>query len=265
MKRIMRNILKTFFIGMIALSIISSCEDETTNNSNNTPDSLQIEEPVMVQVEGGTFIMGCTAEQGEDCRDNELPAHSVTLNSFKISKYEITQKQYESVMGTNPSNNANGDNYPVENISWDDAQEYCRRLSDSTGKQYRLPTEAEWEYAARGGNQSQGYKYSGSNNLNSVGWYYDNSGSNSSTVGQKSPNELGIYDMSGNVWEWCSDWYGAYSAEVQTNPTGPSSGSHKVRRGGGWDGGAASCRVAIRDYGISNGGNDIVGFRVVCP
>ncbi|MDR0971006.1 MAG: formylglycine-generating enzyme family protein [Bacteroidales bacterium] len=255
-RKIMRNIFKTFFIEMIALSIIS------IYGCSKTPHPA---EPEMVQVEGGSFMMGCTNEQGKDCLDRELPTHSVTLSSFKISKYEITQEQYQRIMGINPSYNASGDNYPVENVSWNDAQEFCKRLSDSTGKQYRLPTEAEWEYAARGGNKSKGYKYSGSNNIDEVAWYYSNNGNKTYLVGQKLPNELGIYDMSGNVWEWCSDNYGHYTTEAQTNPIGSYTGSNRVNRGGSWDYDATYCRVANRSYDVPNAIGDMVGFRVVLP
>jgi formylglycine-generating enzyme required for sulfatase activity len=215
----------------------------------------------MVFVEGGTFNMGCTSEQGSDCYDNEKPAHRVTVSDFYICKYEVTQAQWESVMGSNPSN-FKGDNLPVETVSWDDIQEFIKKLNAQTGKNYRLPTEAEWEYAARGGTKSKGYKYSGSNNLAEVAWFGGNSGSH--PVGTKQPNELGIYDMSGNVWEWCSDWDGTYSASAQQNPIGASSGSARVSRGGSWSSRAQGCRVAARG-GISSGDRyGILGFRLAC-
>ncbi|MDR0970926.1 MAG: formylglycine-generating enzyme family protein [Bacteroidales bacterium] len=257
----MRNILKTFFIGMIVLSIISIYGCIKTSHPA---------EPDMVYVEGGIFIMGCTDEQGknrwgiDECWGIEKPIHSVTLSSFKISKYEITQKQYESIMKINPSY-FECDSCPVERVSWHDAQEFCRRLSDFTGKQYRLPTEAEWEYAARGGNKSKGYKYSGSNNIDEVAWCIINKSRHTHPVGEKLPNELGIYDMSGNVKEWCSDWYGEYFVTKQRNPTGPSSGSYRVLRGGSWnDLFANNCRVAFRSYDYPDDYNSYVGFRVVC-
>ena len=137
-------------------------------------------------------------------------------------------------MGSNPSRYTGDDNLPVEQVSWKDVQEFIQKLNALTGKTYRLPTEAEWEYAARGGNQSQGYKYAGSNTVGDVAWHYGNSDHKTHPVGQKQPNELGLYDMSGNVWEWCQDWYGDYSSSAQTNPTGPSSGSYRVLRGGSW-------------------------------
>ena len=209
----------------------------------------------MVAVEGGTFTMGATSEQGSDAWDREKPTHSVTLSSYSIGETEVTQALWQAVMGSNPSY-FSGSNKPVETVSWDDCQDFIRRLNALTGENFRLPTEAEWEFAARGGNKSWGYKYAGSNNIDNVAWYYNNSyakGENSSDYGThnvatKSPNELGLYDMSGNVWEWCQDWYGDYSSGSQTNPTGPSSGSSRVCRGGGWDGGAGGCRVSYRDY-----------------
>jgi formylglycine-generating enzyme required for sulfatase activity len=228
----------------------------------------------MVFVQGGTFWMGCTSDQGSDCYNDEKPVHQVTLNNFYIGKYEITQAQWETIMGTTIKQqrdkvyhneallSGEGDNYPMYYVSWEDAQEFIKRLNAATGKKYRLPTEAEWEYAARGGNQSRGYKYSGINNIDEVAWYIDNSGRNTHPVGTKKANELGIYDMSGNVWEWCNDWYGSYSSYAQTNPAGVSSSSYRVIRGGSWSSFAGDCRVANRS-GASPGdryGN--LGFRV---
>ena len=200
----------------------------------------------MVYVEGGTFTMGATSEQGIDAYENECPVHSVTLSSFHIGKYEVTQGLWREVMGWNPSNNKAGDDYPVENVSWKDCQEFIKKLNDRTGLAFRLPTEAEWEYAARGGKKSMGYKYSGSNYVGNVAWYDNNSGKHTYSVGRKSPNELGLYDMSGNVWEWCQDWYGPYKDEVQTDPTGPQSGGFRVLRGGSYWCYAWDCRVSRR-------------------
>ena len=216
----------------------------------------------MVFVEGGTFTMGATAEQGSDAYDREKPTHSVTLSDYYIGKYEVTQAQWIAVMGTNPSTFI-GDNNPVDNVSWDDVQEFIIKLNEKTGKMFRLPTEAEWEYAARGGNQSKGYKYSGSDNIDEVAWYEDNSNSKTHPVGQKAPNELGIYDMSGNVCERCGDWYGSYSSSSQTNPTGPSSGSSRVLRGGIWFGIARYCRVSYRSYSYPVSRDFTCGFRLV--
>jgi formylglycine-generating enzyme required for sulfatase activity len=213
----------------------------------------------MVYVAGGTFTMGCTYEQGDDCFDDEKPAHEVTLSDFYIGKYEVTQAQWKAVMETNPSRFSGCDNCPVEKISWNDVQKFIRKLNQKTGKTYRLPTEAEWEYAARGGKGSKGYKYSGSNNAGEVAWY---DRSRTHPVGQKRANELVIYDMSGNVLEWCQDWYGSYSSSSQTNPKGPSSGSYRVIRGGSWGHYARGVRVSFRfyitpDIRISN-----LGFRL---
>lgn len=199
----------------------------------------------MVFVAGGTFLMGATSEQISDAFKDEQPVHQVTLDGFYISKYQVTQALWKEVMGSNPSY-WKGDNLPVESVSWDDCQDFIRKLNALTGKKFRLPTETEWEFAARGGNNSRGYKYAGSNNIGDVAWYTDNSGSKTHVVGTKSPNELGLYDMSGNVWEWCQDWYGCYSSASQTNPIGASSGSGRVLRGGSWLYFARYCRSSLR-------------------
>lgn len=216
----------------------------------------------MVYVSGGTFTMGATSEQGSDAYNDEKPAHRVTLSSYNIGKYEVTQAEWKAVMGSNPSN-FKGDNLPVENVSWNDCQEFIRKLNSLTGKNFRLPTEAEWEFAARGGNNSRGYKYSGSNDIGSVAWYSGNSGSKTHPIGQKSPNELGLYDMSGNVWEWCQDWYGDFSSSSQTNPTGPASGSDRVYRGGSWYFDAGRCRVSFRGSGAPGYRYYHLGLRLV--
>ncbi len=215
----------------------------------------------MVYVAGGTFMMGASASDSE-AADYEKPAHSVTLSDYYIGKYEVTQKQWVEIMGSNPSN-WKGDDLPVECISWNDVQKFIRRLNAKTGKKYRLPTEAEWEFAARGGNSSRGYKYSGSNSINAVAWYSDNS-NETHHVGTKSPNELGIYDMSGNVEEWCSDWYDEnyYDNSPSSNPKGPSKGAYRVLRGGCWFILARYCRVSYR--GIKSPGHRgfCFGFRL---
>ena len=216
----------------------------------------------MIRVEGGTFQMGATSEQGSDAYDDEKPAHSVTLSSYYIGETEVTQELWQAVMGSNPSS-FKGTNRPVEQVSWDDCQTFISKLDSITGKNFRLPTEAEWEYAARGGNKSRGYKYSGSNSVGDVAWYTDNSGSETHPVKSKSPNELGIYDMSGNVWEWCQDWYGSYESSSQTNPTGPSSGSSRVIRGGGWSNHARGCRVSFRSYSTPDFRSSYLGLRLV--
>ena len=224
----------------------------------------------MIAVEGGTFMMGATAEQGNMAEDNEKPAHQVTLSSFMIGETQVTQALWMAVMGSNPSDFTGNNQRPVENVSWYDCQDFIRKLNAMTGEHFRLPTEAEWEFAAHGGNRSQGYKFAGSNNVVEVAWYDYNSyllGSShpdygTHAVATKAPNELGLYDMSGNVWEWCQDWYGSYSSDAQTNPTGPASGSYRVNRGGCWDSRARFCRVSFRCYYAPSYGLSILGLRL---
>jgi formylglycine-generating enzyme required for sulfatase activity len=222
----------------------------------------------MLPVAGGTFQMGAqsTDPNGQnydaDAYGDESPVHQVTLSAFTIGETEVTQALWEAVMGSNPSY-FKGSDLPVETVSWDDCQTFITKLNQLTGKTFRLPTEAEWEYAARGGNQSKGYKYSGSNTIDDVAWYYDNGGSKTHAVGTKQANELGIYDMSGNVWEWCSDWYDSYSSSSQTNPTGAASGSYRVLRGGSWNYNARFCRVSLRSGYYPDYGNDGRGLRLV--
>ncbi|MDD6817266.1 MAG: formylglycine-generating enzyme family protein [Prevotellaceae bacterium] len=215
----------------------------------------------MVAVEGGTFMMGATSEQGSDVGSDEKPVHQVTLSSYYIGQTEVTQALWEAVMGNNPSG-FKGDNIPVEWVSWDDCQDFVIKLNQLTGKRFRLPTEAEWEYACRGGKKSRGYKYSGSNTIEDVAWYKSNSSDETHPVATKSPNELGIYDMSGNVWEWCQDWYGSYSSAAQTNPTGASSGSCRVGRGGSWGHYAEGCRSSNRNYNTPGYRYSRLGLRL---
>jgi len=221
-------------------------------------------EPEMVFVEGGTFVLGCTNEQGDDCEPNEIPAHEVTLSSFQIGKYEVTQKEWVALMGTNPSAHK-GDTLPVEKVSWNEVQDYIKKLNEKTGKRYRLPTEAEWEYAARGGNESKAFRYSGSHTVEEVAWFFANSNEITHPVGLKEANELDIFDMSGNVWEWCSDWYDNYSEQAQNNPSGPYSGESRVVRGGGYNFGANMCRVSFRGVQSPDFKSTYIGFRLVLP
>ena len=199
----------------------------------------------MVKVEAGTFMMGATSEM-QNPFDDEKPVHQVILtNNYYMGKYEVTQALWQEVMGSNPSY-FKGDDLPVEQVSWDDCQEFIGKLNSMTGRKFRLPTEAEWEYAARGGKKSRGYQFSGSSNISDVAWYTDNSGSKTHPVGMKQSNELGLYDMTGNVWEWCQDWYGSYVSSSQTNPTGDVSGPRRVGRGGSWYYNARFCRSSFR-------------------
>ena len=249
--------------GMLIANTSSSMASGTslTGNTITIPvkDGISID---MVRVEAGTFTMGATAEM-KDPWDNEKPTHRVTLtNDYYIGKYEVTQALWQAVMGNNPSY-FKGDNLPVEKVSWDDCQEFISKLNRLTGKTFRLPTEAEWEYAARGGKKSRGYQYSGSSNISDVAWYEDNSGSKTHAVGSKQANELGIYDMTGNVWEWCHDWYGKYSSSSQTNPTGATSGSIRVNRGGSWGSSAGLCRSSFRNYNSPDSRSVNLGLRLI--
>lgn len=218
----------------------------------------------MVRVEAGTFTMGATPEMKDPDYDyDEKPTHQVTLtNDYYIGKYEVTQALWQAVMGSNPSK-FKGDNLPVENVSWKDCQEFLSKLNNTTGKTFRLPTEAEWEYAARGGKKNRGYLYSGSNNISDVAWYSDNSDNKTHAVGSKQANELGIYDMSGNVYEWCQDRKGSYSSSSQVNPTGAASGSDRVRRGGYWSSSARYCRSSDRSSSSPGYRDFDLGLRLV--
>ena len=207
----------------------------------------------MIAVKGGTFQMG---------DDGYNPVHQVTLSDYYIGETEVTQELWNAVMGSNPSYFTGNMQRPVEQVSWDDCQTFISKLNQLTGETFRLPTEAQWEYAARGGNQAQGRLYSGSNTIDNVAWYGSNSSSTTHPVKTKAPNELGIYDMSGNVWEWCSDCYGSYSSAAQTDPTGPSKGSHRVIRGGSWCEYTTDCCVANRDGYTPTHTNSDQGLRL---
>ena len=244
-------------------------EAKTLLSKITTERAAEIEKALanieMVFVEGGTFQMGATSEQGSDAYYEEKPVHTVTVSSFYIGKTEVTQELWVAVMGSNPSYFKKGGNYPVESVSWNDVQEFLKKLNAITGKQYRLPTEAEWEYAARGGNKSRGYKYSGGNNIEDIAWYEGNSSQETHPIATKAPNELGIYDMSGNVMEWCQDWYNSeyYSQSPSNNPQGASSGINRVLRGGSWDFIASFSRVSYRDGQSSDNGVNLNGVRLV--
>ena len=223
----------------------------------------------MMPVAGGVFRMGADEKQGSWAAADEKPLHEVALSDYYIGQYPVTQGLWRKVTGRNPSNNKAGDDYPVEYVSWDDCQEFIKKLNDRTGLEFRLPREAEWEYAARGGRQSRGFLCSGSDNADEVAWHEGNSslgfwkGRRTHPVGQKKPNELGLYDMSGNVWEWCQDWYGPYKDEAQTDPAGPASGRYRVLRGGSSWRSARFCRVSDRKFGDPGGRGGYGGLRLV--
>lgn len=216
----------------------------------------------MVHVQGCTFTMGRTSSKAYWCDDSDQPAHQVTVGSFYICKYEVTQKLWKAFMGSNPSW-TKADNMPVEWVNWVTAQKFIHKLNAFSGKKFRLPTEAEWEYAARGGNRSHNYLYSGSDDINAVAWWKDNSGDKLHPVGTKRPNELGLYDMTGNVYEWCSDWQEPYQSGAQTNPKGPQTGSWRVMRGGNQSSSDSESGVMTRSQCMP----DIAtccGLRLVC-
>jgi formylglycine-generating enzyme required for sulfatase activity len=217
----------------------------------------------MVRVRGGTFRMG-SEKKDKDAYDNEMPAHDVTLSDFSIGRTEVTQALWRTVMGSDSPGFKNCDQCPVETVSWNAIQDFLQKLNAlDPGKNYRLPTEAEWEYAARGGPPGkQNFVYAGSDKIDEVAWYDGNSDRKTHPVGQKKANALGLFDMSGNVWEWCNDWFGDYSAENQRNPKGPDSGSGRVYRGGGWGINASYCRVAYRRTYTLERLDLNVGFRL---
>jgi formylglycine-generating enzyme required for sulfatase activity len=261
------------FATVFAIVVLIGCEGKDYKNKP-TDTAFYIEDDVpieMVFVEGGTFTMGCTDEQGDDCRSNPktfMNIHNVTVGDFYVGKYEVTHKQWEHIMGRDKNPSLfyfMGDNFPVEHVSWYDVQEFIKKLNKQTGQRYRLPTEAEWEYAARGGNKSKRYKYSGSNNIDDVAMFLDRNGITNS-VDSMLPNELGIYGMSGNVQEWVNDRYGAYGKKAQTNPKGPLAaykwGYFRVIRGGCWDCEASHCNIASRDFESPHYDNYDLGFRL---
>ena len=218
----------------------------------------------MIVVEGSTFQMGGTPEQGSDADKDEVPVHDVQLSSFAIGQTQVTQALWQAVMNANPSN-FKGTNRPVDNVSWADCQSFVKRLCAKTGYKFCLPTEAQWEFAARGGKLSKGYIYSGSNNINEVAWHGgkdSNSDQHTHDVASLKPNELGLYDMCGNVWEWCEDKYGSYPESPQSNPTGPDTGQEVVCRGGGWQSGPVSSRITTRRGNLPGMWSNAFGLRV---
>ncbi|MGA1863410.1 formylglycine-generating enzyme family protein [Deferribacter thermophilus] len=258
-KKVYWNVLKDFPKGLVADNILLTLVVGGCKNGKECKDPITGME--FVYVPGGCFQMGDTFGDGES---DEEPVHEVCVDGFYMGKYEVTQGQWEKVMGNNPSYfKSCGDDCPVERVSWNDVQNFINKLKRQTGKNYRLPTEAEWEYACRSGGKKE--KYCGGDNIDAVAWYYDNSGGKTHPVGQKQPNGLGIYDMSGNVYEWVQDWYDSsyYRSSPKNNPTGPSSGSSRVKRGGSWLNLPRLVRASYRNYGTPGSRDNYIGFRLV--
>ncbi|ETR67126.1 MAG: hypothetical protein OMM_05309 [Candidatus Magnetoglobus multicellularis str. Araruama] len=214
-----------------------------------------------IPIPGGCFEMGCGSWSHDGDLDKK-PVHRVCVSSFYMARYEVTQNQWQTIMGSNPSHFSRcGGNCPVEKVSWSDVQNFIKRLNMKSRLQgFRLPTEAEWEYACRSGGKNE--LYCGGGNIDVLGWYGNNSRLKTHPVGLKQPNGLGLYDMSGNVWEWCSDWYGNYPDISVTDPGGASSGSYRVIRGGGWSGYAQYCRSAERSSGSPGSRHYYLGLRL---
>lgn len=247
------------YYSCLLLFVLVSCTDNNkVNVKEYTANGVSFK---MIAVDGGTFIMG-SPENAPGSESDEYPAHKVTVSSFYLAETEVTQELWTAVMGNNPSGYTDDAQLPVESVTWDDCQQFIAKLNEITGDSFRLPTEAEWEYAARGGNCSKGYLYCGSDTLANVGWYKDNSEERPHKVKQLAPNELGLYDMSGNIWEWCSDWMGDYTAVDAVDPQGAAEGRSRIVRGGSWLVDAAICRPADRSSGAPRGGGCIVGLRL---
>ncbi|HBX50555.1 MAG: hypothetical protein A2275_15675 [Bacteroidetes bacterium RIFOXYA12_FULL_35_11] len=250
----MNFIVKHFFLFFLGSAYLNLIQAQTSFEKN------------LVLVEGGTFSMGQTDPDisCKGCTKDEQPVHKVTLKSFYIGKYEVTQKEWKEIMGTDPNFEDDCDDCPIEGVSWKDVQAFLVKLNEKTGKKFRLPTEAEWEYAARGGNKSQGYIYSGSNNHLEVAWCSLKKDKRIHPVGQKKSNELGIYDMSGNVWEWCQDYYAAdyYSKSPAENPPGSATGKDRILRGGSWYGQSFDVRVCTRYRFFPTFQTNANGFRI---
>ncbi len=251
------------------------CAVFSTVLAQNNPPSTYIETAfdmsmTFVWVEGGSFTMGATPEQGANVEADEKVLRNITLDGFYMAQFEVTQGQWEQVMGTTMKEHyltytyvGLSPDYPMYYVSWEDAMEFCKRLSEQTGRYFTLPTEAQWEYAARGGNKQENTTYAGSNNVSEVAWYGVNSNNSTHLCGMKKPNALGIYDMSGSVWEWCKDYYGKYDVNDTVNPQGPISGTNGVFRGGSWSSSENYCRVSFRSYDLLTMQYDNLGFRVV--
>ena len=237
---------------------------------NNIPDSLQVLRIQvgelafdMQKVEGGLFIMGGTPEQHNEVISTDLPTHTVSLHTYYIGTTEVTQDLWQAIMPEwYISDEWNIPNQPITDVNWYDCQEFIRRLNNITGLPFRLPTEAEWEFAARGGNVSRGYRFAGGNKIEDVSWGLSNAGFRKHNVGERKPNELGLYDMTGNVSEWCSDWYGMYHLGTEPNPQGATEGELKVVRGGSFDNCKDNSYLSRREYYNPNEAMNYCGFRL---
>ena len=239
---------KFFAIFALACLFLACGKDEKENKPKKfVAETITVKGVrfVMMPVEGFSFVMGGTSEQGNDAETNEFPIHRVELSNYYICETEVTQQLWKAVTGNNPSTFV-GDSLPVENVTWSDCHEFIAQLNALTGRTFRLPTEAEWEFAARGGKKTQSFRYSGSDTVDHVSWCSGNCNDSTRMVASKAPNELGLYDMSGNVLEWCEDWYGQYPEEEQTSPRGPETGSVKIVRGGAWFMDPKYSRVSFR-------------------
>jgi len=260
----MRKVINVFFLVLLLFTTIKaqSPATETLSGINRTfiVNNVSFE---MVFVQGGSFMMGCMLEHGGDCANEEKPPHHVILPDFYIGQFQVTQQLWQAVMGDNPSL-WKGDQLPVEKVSWNDCQLFIIRLNSLIDSHFRLPSEAEWEYAARGGHKGKGTIYSGSDDPNEVAWYKNNSNMITHDVGGKQPNELGVYDMTGNVWEWCSDLYGDdyYKNSPEKTPAGPVTGPYRVVRGGSWYSTTAHSRLTVRDGEIPDYKDFYLGFRI---
>lgn len=251
MLKTVRKIKKLILLLLFNMVIISCSKNEDTLIIKNDFSDID-----MVVVKGGTFLMG-----SKDGDRYEKPVHSVSLSSFEIGKYEVMQAQWIAVMGDNPSY-FKGDSLPVENVSWNDIQIFITKLNEKTNKTYRLPTEAEWEYAASGGLEALSTIYSGSNSIGDVAWSAEDKEYTTQKIGRKQANELGLYDMSGNVSEWCSNWYGIYYEDSVTNPQGPSTGSKRISRGGSWSSNDFFTRITFRNFNEPEHKTNLKGFRL---
>lgn len=282
----MKRIARLSLLGFMAMGVLTSCGKDEKKNEPFEPKEPALQEDYtetafgmnleMVYVKGGTFEMGATAEQGDDANVDEQPIRNVKLDSYHIGKYEITQAQWRAIMGDDDPiysyDKGKGDDYPVYYVSWDMAKEFCDKLSEQTGKKYVLPTEAMWEYAARGGVHNTKTKYAGSNDFEEIAWSRENSyvvgkehpDYGTHPVGKKKANALGLYDMSGNVWEWCSDLYEFYDKKDDYNPQGAVEGENRSSRGGSWMHDAWYCRVSCRQSGLPGARTGTIGFRVAC-